>query len=73
MKKSIIQSEMPTKLKNVIINLHTGNFSFIDLGFRRTKLIEINRGVFQGAPLSPLLFNLVINYMFNELSDADVS
>lgn len=69
---SIRSSPIPTNLQNIIISLHTNNKSYIDMGINKTKSFFINKGVFQGSPLSPILFNLCINYIFDEMTELDI-
>ena len=41
----------------------------VDLGMKKSEPICINRSVPQGGPLSPMLFNIAINHIFNEVCD----
>lgn len=64
---------VPTVLNNNIQNLIFGNTTHIETSLGKTKSIEICRGVLQGAPLSPTLFNLSINHILDEFSEPNVS
>ncbi|KAI5751146.1 hypothetical protein M8J77_004737 [Diaphorina citri] len=41
----------------------------IECNFKVSKDILIQRGVCQGCPISPLLFNIAVNFVYNELCD----
>ncbi|KAJ4430758.1 hypothetical protein ANN_19349 [Periplaneta americana] len=60
---------IPTKLTNLVFSLQTGNITTIQSKNDKTKPITIVRGVLQGSPLSPTLFNLCIDHILNELSE----
>ena len=55
------------------MNLVSSNVIQIETLTGRTKPIEIKRDVAQGSPLSPLLFNLSINFIINDLTEKYVS
>ncbi|KAG5882489.1 hypothetical protein JTB14_008462 [Gonioctena quinquepunctata] len=64
---------LPTSLREAIVNLQTGNSTRIHTNGNQSKPIEIKCGVFQGAPLSPSLFNLSIDYVLSELSEPEIA
>lgn len=66
-------AEIPRKLQDILVNLQTSNKSYIDLGIKKSKNININSGVLQGAPLSPILFNFCINHIFEEISEKSIA
>ena len=60
----------PKNLKSLILSLITNNSVKIDLNATtRTTEIPLHKGVAQGSPLSPLLFNMAIDFIFKELND----
>lgn len=50
--------EMPSTLRNLMINLLRGNETKIVTNHGLSKTIQVNKGVFQGLPCSPLEFNV---------------
>lgn len=42
----------------------------ISVGKRSSNRIEVKRGVPQGAPLSPMIFNIAIDFIYEELCDS---
>jgi hypothetical protein len=57
---TIKQRNFPSWTKNIITDLYKGATSVIEKRGTRSKRIPWQRGVKQGCPLSPLLFNLCI-------------
>lgn len=64
---------MPNNLRTVIIDLIEGNSIQVETGLNKTKPIQLLKGVTQGSPLSPSLFNLAINGTVKELTEEEVS
>ena len=60
-------------LKKVIMALLTNNKIHLHLGNQRSAPIQVNRSVPQGGPLSPLLFNLAINFIYDELCHGQIA
>lgn len=56
-------------LKDVIISLLVNNHFKIECSKKCSKSINILCGVSQGSPLSPILFNLDVNFLYEELCD----
>lgn len=64
---------MPADLRTLIINLISENETQIEVAFNKTKPIKIMKGVPQGSPLSPTLFNLSIDHIIRDLTDINIS
>jgi hypothetical protein len=69
--KCLQSQAIPSALRNIVINLISDNETIIQTRTSTTQAIQFKRGVLQGSPLSPLLFNLSINYVLEELTDPD--
>ena len=53
---------IPMKITKIIANMYRGNRLYLRTG----EKISIERGVLQGDPLSPTLFNLVLDAALKE-------
>jgi len=62
-----------TPLHTCISNLIKGNCTQIQTAQGKSKKIFFKRGVFQGSPLCPILFNVAINPILDNLSENTVS
>jgi hypothetical protein len=51
----------PDTLLKAIVDIHTQNKISIKFNSKSSKLAEINRGVHQGCPLLPTLFNMYLD------------
>lgn len=71
--KTLEHSPLPTKLQNVILDLQRGNSTKVECNGQRTASIDIKRGVMQGAPLSPALYNMVTDFILEELSETTIT
>ena len=60
---------VPIKLTDLIMALQEANITHIQTSHKKTKAIQINRGVLQGSPLSPTLFNIATDHIMEELSE----
>src|SRR5699024_10427259 len=68
--RSSLQSQgVSPNLSQLIMTLLSNNTIRIDLGKDRSEPIKINRSVPQGGPLSPILFNLAIDFIYREVCD----
>lgn len=67
--KSLQASGASHNLHKLITNLVTQNHVKIHNGNEASCNIAINCSVAQGAPLSPALFNIAINFIYEELCD----
>ena len=54
---------MPGQFVTCIKSVYDCNEGFLDLGGQTRLRVPIQKGVFQGCPLSPLLFNLYVSDM----------
>ena len=57
---SIRQLGFPNEICELVKNLYKDNTTFINVANNRTEDIRIERGVRQGCPLSPILFNICL-------------
>jgi hypothetical protein len=64
---------IPEALRETIISLTCHNSVQIEANRSKSKRIQIKRGVPQGAPMSPTLFNLAIDHIIKELTEKSVS
>ena len=46
---------------STILEMYTESYTYISVGGKTTRLIKVNSSIKQGCPLSPLLFNLIID------------
>lgn len=53
----------------LILNLLKDNSTFLMMENKKSKPIPVNKGVPQGGPLSPLLFNIAINFIYQDMCD----
>jgi len=71
--KTLDAAPLPSKLRSMTIALTEGNSTRIEARGLKTQVLELKRGVFQGSPLSPTLFNLAIDFIHRELADPDIA
>lgn len=70
--RALAEVNMPTKLFKLICNLLTNNEISINVGNKNSRNIKVKKGVGQGLPSSPTLFNLAINFILKHLSEKEV-
>jgi hypothetical protein len=62
------QRNLPEWVQGIVGAMYEGSSSTIEVGGNRTRKIDWNRGVKQGCPLSPLLFNLCLEPLLQALN-----
>ena len=72
MKKTLASSAAPDSLQRVVCAMYEGLTVRVEIGRSVTAGISVKRGVLQGNPLSPLLFNLCINLILDNLNRPDI-
>ena len=64
---------MPSKLRNLTKNLTKHNEAKIIVKRKITKSVPINRSVFQGSNISPIVFNESIDHVINEMTEPEIT
>ncbi len=67
--KALKSKGVSNNLHDLIMNLLSKNSVVITLGKDSSRPIEIKCGVPQGGPLSPILFNIAIDFIYEEICD----
>ncbi len=65
--KNLRSAGIPRRLVNLVADMHRKTEACYRVEGERSKYISTIKGVPQGDPLSPIIFNLVINPMLEEL------
>ena len=63
---------VPDQVVSTILEMYTNSFTRISVGGKSTRRIKINSGVKQGCPLSPMLFNLIIDELIIRLKQLQI-
>ena len=71
--RTLDSQPLPSDLRNLIKNLFKGNSTKIFSSGITSNSIELKKGVFQGSPLSPILFNLSIDFILKELTEKQIT
>jgi hypothetical protein len=69
-KQSLIRANLDPDIVDIIMNMHLGALGCISTPQHRGEYFPINRGVRQGDVLAPLLYNLAINPVIEEINKA---
>ena len=67
LRKAYIRAGLPAGLVSLLEDMYTGNTTILSADPQQNK-IKLRRGVLQGDPLSPVLFNLVMDDVLAGLS-----
>lgn len=73
LRASLLNSPAPSQLVNLIGALQEANTTQIQSNNKRTKIIQLRKGVMQGSPLSPALYNLTTDHILNELCEPTIA
>ncbi len=64
--------KLPTDIVDHILSTYSGAMTTISQNGKSTRKISINSGVKQGCPLSPLLFNLIMDELLSEIDQLNI-
>lgn len=67
--QSMIDLKCPTLFVNYLKQLYSSGKTSLELSNGKSETIRIGRGVFQGDPLSPILFNHIMDRALKKLDD----
>ena len=63
---------IPDQVIATILDMYTESYTKITVGGKTARRIKINSGVKQGCPLSPLLFNLILDELIVRLKSLGI-
>ena len=63
---------VPDQVVSTILEMYANSYTRISVGGKSTRRIKINSGVKQGCPLSPILFNLIIDELIIRLKQLQI-
>jgi len=64
---------IPDTLLKAIVDIYTQNKIVIKCSNKLSKPVEINKGVHQGCPLSPTLFNIYLGEVITKWQNQDIT
>ena len=70
--KGLRRKGIPSQVIKTILDMYGKATTTITVGGKSTRKLKINAGVKQGCPLSPLLFNLIIDELIEELKETNI-
>ena len=73
LRKTIQGSPLPSSLRHLILSLQSHNKTQLEVLGKRSPVINVNKGVFQGSPLSPMLYNIATDYVTRNMTEAPVA
>ena len=62
---------IPSKVIRIVTYLYEGSESSVRVGVEHTERFSVDTGVIQGDALSPLLFNIVLDFVMSKLNTID--
>lgn len=68
--KSLKSKGISDNLHDLIMSLLTNNSVEISMGREKSNPIPINCSVPQGGPLSPIIFNIAVDFIYEEICDS---
>ncbi|CAF3635101.1 unnamed protein product [Adineta steineri] len=68
-KRALLRNECPFEFIDLFNNQYENSYTALSYADRSSRLIALRRGVKQGDPMSSILFNLVIDELFEILGD----
>ena len=73
LRKTLEASPLPNPLRNLILALQSDNVTQLEVTGKRSQLIPVRKGVFQGSPLSPMLYNVATDYVTRTMTEVPVA
>ena len=70
--KGLKRKGIPEQVRETILAMYKDASTKLTVGGKTTRRININSGVKQGCPLSPLLFNLIIDELIEKLKETNI-
>ena len=68
-KNALAFHHVPDKIQNIVNNVYKNSMVQVSANGVCTPLVEVERGVLQGGPCSPVLFNLCFNTLMVTVAD----
>ncbi|KAJ4428144.1 hypothetical protein ANN_24158 [Periplaneta americana] len=70
--KTLRAEGIPSRLTDLIMILQSSNITQIETPHGKTKAVSFLRGVMQGSPLLPILYNIATNHILDELTEDNI-